>query len=113
MSVTAPKGFRAAGVAAGIKGSGALDLALVVNDGPQYAAAGAFTSNKVKAAPVLWSEQVLTGGTLRAVVLRWPDEAVCWPGHGPSFRLGDRRAAIEAFVARDHGDFYGDATWTP
>ncbi|MGE3289040.1 MAG: bifunctional glutamate N-acetyltransferase/amino-acid acetyltransferase ArgJ [Pseudonocardia sp.] len=69
MSVTAPKGFRAAGVAAGIKGSGALDLALVVNDGPQYAAAGAFTSNKVKAAPVLWSEQVLTGGTLRAVVL--------------------------------------------
>jgi glyoxylase-like metal-dependent hydrolase (beta-lactamase superfamily II) len=51
--------------------------------------------------------------TLREVVLRWPDEAVCWPGHGPSFRLGDRRAAIEAFVARDHGDFFGDATWTP
>jgi glyoxylase-like metal-dependent hydrolase (beta-lactamase superfamily II) len=49
--------------------------------------------------------------TLREVVLRWPDEAVCHPGHGPSFRLGDRRAAIAAFVARDHGEFYGDATW--
>jgi hydroxyacylglutathione hydrolase len=49
--------------------------------------------------------------SLRDVVLRWPDAAVCYPGHGPSFRLGDKRAAIEAFVARDHGDFYGDATW--
>jgi glyoxylase-like metal-dependent hydrolase (beta-lactamase superfamily II) len=50
--------------------------------------------------------------TLRDVVLRWPDEAVCWPGHGPAFRLGDRRADIERFIARDHGDFHGDATWT-
>jgi len=49
--------------------------------------------------------------TLRGVVLRWPDDAVCYPGHGPSFRLGDRRSAIEAFVAREHGDFFGDATW--
>lgn len=49
--------------------------------------------------------------TLREVVLRWPDVAVCWPGHGPSFRLGDRRAAIERFITRDHGDFHGDATW--
>lgn len=48
--------------------------------------------------------------TLR-LVLQWPDETVCYPGHGPHFRLGDRRAQIEAFVARDHGDFYGDATW--
>ena len=67
--VTAPKGFRAAGVAAGIKASGNPDLALVVNDGPQYAAAGVFTRNKVKAAPVLWSEQALATGRLRAVVL--------------------------------------------
>jgi glyoxylase-like metal-dependent hydrolase (beta-lactamase superfamily II) len=49
--------------------------------------------------------------TLREVVLRWPDDAMCHPGHGPSFRLGDRRAAIEAFLARDHGDFFGDAEW--
>ena len=69
MSVTAPLGFRAAGVAAGIKSGGARDLALVVNDGPNRAAAGVFTANRVKAAPVLWSQQVLRGGRLRAVVL--------------------------------------------
>ena len=69
MSVVAAQGFRAAGVAAGIKASGALDLALVVNDGPGVAAAGMFTTNQVKAAPVLWSRQVLESGALRAVVL--------------------------------------------
>ena len=49
--------------------------------------------------------------TLREVVLAWPDETVCYPGHGPHFRLGDRRADIEAFLRKDHGDFFGDATW--
>lgn len=68
VSVTAPKGFRAAGVAAGLKSSG-LDVALVVNDGPDATAAGVFTANRVKAAPVLWSQQVLKGGIVRAVVL--------------------------------------------
>jgi glutamate N-acetyltransferase/amino-acid N-acetyltransferase len=67
--VTAPAGFRAAGIAAGIKASGARDLALVFNEGPDYAAAGVFTRNKVKAAPVLWTQQVLTTGQLRAVIL--------------------------------------------
>ncbi|GAA2247925.1 MULTISPECIES: bifunctional glutamate N-acetyltransferase/amino-acid acetyltransferase ArgJ [Kitasatospora] len=69
MGVTAAKGFRAAGVTAGIKASGTPDLALVVNDGPLLAAAGVFTSNRVKAAPVLWSEQVLKGGRVCAVIL--------------------------------------------
>ncbi|GAA1766063.1 bifunctional glutamate N-acetyltransferase/amino-acid acetyltransferase ArgJ [Luedemannella helvata] len=69
MSVTHPKGFRAAGVAAGIKSSGGPDVALVVNDGPDATAAGVFTTNKVKAAPVLWSQQVLRAGIVRAVVL--------------------------------------------
>ncbi|MGA5101282.1 bifunctional glutamate N-acetyltransferase/amino-acid acetyltransferase ArgJ [Streptomyces lavendulocolor] len=69
MSVTAAKGFTAAGIAAGIKANGNPDLALVVNQGPRRAAAGVFTSNRVKAAPVLWSEQVLKSGELRAVVL--------------------------------------------
>ncbi|MET9513380.1 bifunctional glutamate N-acetyltransferase/amino-acid acetyltransferase ArgJ [Streptomyces flavidovirens] len=69
MSVTAPKGFTAAGIAAGIKDSGGLDLALVVNNGPRLAAAGVFTTNRVKAAPVLWSEQVVKGGRISAVVL--------------------------------------------
>ncbi|MEU0841834.1 bifunctional glutamate N-acetyltransferase/amino-acid acetyltransferase ArgJ [Streptomyces sp. NPDC005962] len=69
MSVTAAKGFTASGVAAGIKANGNPDLALVVNNGPRLAAAGVFTSNRVKAAPVLWSEQVLKGGQVSAVVL--------------------------------------------
>src|SRR5215471_11596174 len=69
MSVTSPQGFRAAGVAAGIKESGTPDVAVVINDGPGAAAAGVFTANRVKAAPVLWSRQVLAGHTVRAVVL--------------------------------------------
>ncbi|WP_405917584.1 bifunctional glutamate N-acetyltransferase/amino-acid acetyltransferase ArgJ [Streptomyces sp. NBC_00728] len=69
MSVTAAQGFTAAGIAAGIKANGNPDLALVVNNGPRRAAAGVFTSNRVKAAPVLWSEQVLRSGELTAVVL--------------------------------------------
>ncbi len=69
MSVTAASGFRATGLAAGIKASGAPDLALVVNDGPLDLAAGVFTANRVKAAPVIWSQQVLADGRLRAVLL--------------------------------------------
>lgn len=81
MSITAPGGFRASGVAAGIKAGAALDLALVVNDGPSLVAAGVFTRNQVKAAPVLWSEQVLAGGRLRAVVLNSGGANACT---GPS-----------------------------
>lgn len=69
MTVTQPKGFRAAGVAAGIKAEGKLDLALVVNDGPLQVAAGVFTRNVIKAAPVLWSQEVLKQRRLKAVVL--------------------------------------------
>ena len=69
MSLTSPQGFRASGVTAGLKPSGKPDVALVVNDGPAHAAAGVFTRNKVQAAPVLWTRQVLTTGRLRAVVL--------------------------------------------
>jgi glutamate N-acetyltransferase / amino-acid N-acetyltransferase len=69
MSVTHPRGFRASGVAAGLKPSGNPDVALIVNDGPDYTAAGVFTSNRVKAAPVLWTQQVVRGGAVRAVVL--------------------------------------------
>ena len=69
MSVTAPLGFRAAGVAAGLKQSGQPDVAVVLNDGPSRAAAAVFTSNRVQAAPVTWSRQVVKGGRVRAVVL--------------------------------------------
>ncbi|MDN5857575.1 MAG: bifunctional glutamate N-acetyltransferase/amino-acid acetyltransferase ArgJ [Pseudonocardia sp.] len=80
MSVVHPQGFRAAGVAAGIKTGGNPDLALVVNDGPSSAAAGVLTRNKVKAAPVLWSEQVLATGAVRAVVLNSGGANAC-TGH--------------------------------
>ncbi|AVH98876.1 bifunctional glutamate N-acetyltransferase/amino-acid acetyltransferase ArgJ [Streptomyces sp. WAC00288] len=69
MSVTAAQGFLACGIAAGIKGSGDRDLALVVNRGPSRAAAGVFTSNRVQAAPVRWSRRVLADGRISAVAL--------------------------------------------
>lgn len=69
MSVTYPRGFRASGVTAGLKASGKPDLALVVNDGPSHAAAAVFTSNRVKAAPVRWSQEAAKTGTFAAVVL--------------------------------------------
>ena len=69
MSVTAAAGFLASGLSAGLKTSGGKDLALVVNTGPDYVAAGVFTTNRVKAAPILWSQQVLADAQLRAVIL--------------------------------------------
>lgn len=69
VGVCAPKGFRAAGVAAGIKSSGAKDLALVVNDGPEFVAAAVTTTNRVFAAPVAWTRRAIADGNLRAVVL--------------------------------------------
>jgi glutamate N-acetyltransferase/amino-acid N-acetyltransferase len=68
VSVTAPRGFRASAVVAGIKPSGKPDVALVVNDGPRYDAAGVFTANRFPAAPVLWSRQVVAGGRISAVI---------------------------------------------
>jgi glutamate N-acetyltransferase/amino-acid N-acetyltransferase len=69
LSVTAPLGFRAAGAAAGLKQSGQPDVAVVLNDGPSRSAAAVFTSNRVQAAPVTWTRQVVSGGRVRAVVL--------------------------------------------
>ncbi len=79
MSVTAAAGFRAAGVAAGLKSTGAPDVALVVNDGPISSAAAVFTSNRCKANPVLWSEQAISTGSARAVVLN-SGGANCYTG---------------------------------
>jgi len=69
VSITAPAGFRAAGVAAGLKSTGVLDVAVVVNEGPTRAGTGVFTRNRVKAAPVLWTQQVVADGRVDAVVL--------------------------------------------
>jgi glutamate N-acetyltransferase/amino-acid N-acetyltransferase len=79
VSVTAPKGFRAAGVTAGLKPSGRRDLALVVNDGPGFTSASVFTSNRCKANPVLWSQEVVKDGVVRAVVLN-SGGANCYTG---------------------------------
>lgn len=79
MSVTAAAGFRAAGVVAGLKSSGGKDVALVVNDGPSAVAAAVFTSNRCRANPVLWSEQVLTDGRVKAVILN-SGGANCYTG---------------------------------
>jgi len=90
MSVTSPLGFRAAGVTAGLKISGDPDVAVVLNDGPSHAAAAVFTSNRVKAAPVRWTEQVARGGQVRAVVLNSGGANACT---GPA---GDADARLTA-----------------
>ena len=79
MSITTPAGFAAAGVAAGLKSTGALDLALVRNVGPSQNAAAVFTSNRCKANPVLWSERVVADGIVSAVVLN-SGGANCYTG---------------------------------
>ncbi|WP_430780269.1 bifunctional glutamate N-acetyltransferase/amino-acid acetyltransferase ArgJ [Actinoplanes sp. G11-F43] len=98
MTVTHPKGFRASGVAAGLKASGNADVALVVNDGPDYTAAAVFTGNRVKAAPVLWSQQVLKGGIVRAVVLNSGGANACTGSQG--FRDTHATAEHTAAVLR-------------
>jgi glutamate N-acetyltransferase/amino-acid N-acetyltransferase len=95
MTVTSPQGFRAAGVAAGLKTSGNPDVALVVNDGPADAAAAVFTTNRFPAAPVLWSRQVLSGHRLRAVVLNSGGANACT---GPA-GFGDTHATAEHAAA--------------
>ncbi len=94
MSVTAPIGFRAAGVVAGLK-SGGRDVAVVVNDGPSRAAAAVFTANRVKAAPVLWTQQVVHGGRVRAVVLNSGGANACT---GPA-GFQDTHATAERLAA--------------
>lgn len=102
MSVTAAQGFRAAGVAAGIKPAG-LDLALVVNDGPSDAVAAVFTTNRVKAAPVIWSQQAVADGRLRAVVLNSGGANACTGpgGFADTHATAERVAAVLRVGAGD------------
>lgn len=103
MSVAAPSGFRASGVAAGLKPGGARDVALVVNDGPSFAASGVFTGNRVKAAPVLWSQQVVTGGTVGAVVLNSGGANACTgpPGFQDTHATAEHAAAALGYSAAE------------
>jgi glutamate N-acetyltransferase/amino-acid N-acetyltransferase len=95
MTVTHPKGFRAAGVAAGLKSTGAPDVALVVNDGPDDDAAAVFTTNRFPAAPVQWSRQVLQTGRVKAVVLNSGGANACTGPGG----FGDTHATAEHVAA--------------
>ena len=95
MSVTAPLGFRAAGVAAGLKESGQPDVAVVLNDGPSRAAAAVFTRNRVQAAPVTWTRQVVSGGRVRAAVLNSGGANACTGA--PGFQ--DTHATAEHLAA--------------
>ncbi|WP_053696517.1 bifunctional glutamate N-acetyltransferase/amino-acid acetyltransferase ArgJ [Streptomyces sp. NRRL F-5755] len=104
MSVTAAKGFSAAGIAAGIKENGNPDLALVVNNGPRLAAAGVFTSNRVKAAPVLWSEQVLKGGRVSAVVLNSGGANACTGPEGFQDTHATAEKAAEVLKGHSAGE---------
>lgn len=95
MSVTAPQGFRAAGVTAGLKESGERDVAVVINDGPSRAAAAVFTANRVQAAPVKWTRQVVKGGRIRAVVLNSGGANACTGPEG----FQDTHATAERLAA--------------
>lgn len=91
-AVTAPRGFRAAGVSAGIKESGRADLALIVSD-QGAVSAGVFTTNRVKAAPVLWSQAVVRSGrSVRAVLINSGNANACT---GAAGRQAVRRCAAE------------------
>lgn len=103
MTVTSPHGFRAAGVTAGLKPSGRPDLALVVNDGPLHVAAGVFTSNRVVAAPVVWSRQAVADGVAHAVVLNSGGANACT---GPEGFADTHRTAEH--VAQALGTSAGD-----
>lgn len=104
MSTTAARGFRAAGVVAGLKSSGRPDLALVVNDGPRFAAAGVFTTNRVKAAPVRWTQELLVNGrSPRAVVLNSGGANACTGpgGLADTERTASHLAALAGLHAED------------
>jgi glutamate N-acetyltransferase / amino-acid N-acetyltransferase len=103
VSVTEPKGFRAAGITAGLKASGKPDVALVVNDGPMKAAAAVFTSNRVAAAPVHWSRQAVSDGRIDAVVLNSGGANACTGTEGfqNTHATAEKTAAVLGISAAD------------
>jgi glutamate N-acetyltransferase/amino-acid N-acetyltransferase len=103
MSVTRPQGFRASGVSAGLKASGAADLALVVGDGPDHHGAAVFTSNRVEAAPVTWSRQVVSDGRVDAVVLNSGGANACTgpQGFADTHRTAEHAAEVLGVSAGD------------
>lgn len=82
MNNALPGGFRAAGMHAGLKSSGALDLTLIENTGPHFDAAAVYTTNKVVAAPVIWSREVTKGKIVRAAILNSGGANACTGSDG-------------------------------
>jgi glutamate N-acetyltransferase/amino-acid N-acetyltransferase len=103
VSITRPRGFRAVGLAAGIKSTGKEDLALVVNDGPRDTAAAVFTANRVQAAPVLWSRRAVADGRARAVVLNSGGANACTGPEGfqDTHRTAEHLADLLDVAAQD------------
>lgn len=90
MNKSLPQGFRAAGKHAGLKSSGAFDLTIIQNIGPRFDAAAVYTTNKVVAAPVIWSREVTKGEIVRAAVLNSGGANACT---GPEGFLDTHRTA--------------------
>lgn len=103
MSITRPRGFRAVGLAAGIKAAPKEDLALVVNDGPRDVAAAVFTANRVQAAPVQWSRRAVADGRARAVVLNSGGANACTGPEGfqDTHRTAEHLADLLDIAAQD------------
>ena len=103
MTITRPRGFRAVGLAAGIKPTGTHDLALIVNDGPRDTAAAVFTANRVQAAPVLWSREAVSDGRARAVVLNSGGANACTgpEGFADTHRTAEHLAEELDIAAQD------------
>lgn len=103
MSISTPAGFTASGVTAGIKASGGLDLSLIVNNGPRYNAAGVFTTNRISAAPVRWSQAALQDGQAKAVVLNSGGANACTgvPGDQDAAAMADHTAQALEIAAQD------------
>ncbi|MEL7976268.1 bifunctional glutamate N-acetyltransferase/amino-acid acetyltransferase ArgJ [Isoptericola sp. F-RaC21] len=108
-AVTFPAGFRAAGVAAGLKSTGARDVALVVNDGPRRTAAAVLTTNRVQAAPVVWTRQAVGDGAARAVVLNSGGANACTgpEGFADTHRTAEHVAAVLSAAAATPEDEVG------
>ena len=103
MSITRPRGFRAVGLAAGIKAAPKEDLALVLNDGPRDVAAAVFTANRVQAAPVVWSRRAVADGRARAVVLNSGGANACTGPEGfqDTHRTAEHLADLLDIAAQD------------
>jgi len=102
MSVTAPQGFRAAGVRAGLKQSGNPDVAVILNDGPSDVAVAVFTTNAFAAAPVIWSRQVVADGSARVVVVNSGGANACTGPDGFADTHATAEHAAELAQAAGH-----------